>query len=328
MRGAPHQADLCTLLSGGVGGAKLALGLSRVLAPESLTIIANTGDDFRHLGLKICPDLDTLMYTLADLVNSETGWGRREETWRFMAALEQFGGETWFRLGDADLACHVERTRRLSAGDSLSEITQSFCARLGVGSRILPMSDEDVSTRVQTSGGELEFQDYFVRQRAQPALRAVRFDGASVARPAGGVLEALTRATAILIAPSNPYLSIDPILSVPGLRSRIAATRESRLAPVVAVSPIVAGQALKGPTAKIMAEFGHSVGPVAIARHYAGLLDGIVVDDADAGQAAELRSLGVAVAATQTVMNSEGDKMALARFTLQFAETLQRRNNC
>lgn len=313
-------ADPCrvALLSGGVGGAKLALGLARTVPPEDLTVIANTGDDFVHLGLKICPDLDTLSYTLAGIVNPETGWGRREETWNFMHALRGLAGETWFRLGDGDLALHVERTRRLAAGETLSAIARDICAQLGVKSSIVPMSDDVVSTLVRTGEGELAFQDYFVRREAVPRVLSLRFAGADRARPSPGALAALAQAGAILLAPSNPFLSIDPILAIPGLRAAIAATA----APVVAVSPIVAGKALKGPTAKIMAELGLVAGPAAIAQHYAGLLDGLVIDELDARHAPEIRSLGVTVATTQTVMRSEADKMALARFTLRFAQSL------
>jgi LPPG:FO 2-phospho-L-lactate transferase len=312
-----------TLLSGGVGGAKLAVGFATALPPENLTVIANTGDDFVHLGLKICPDLDTLTYTLAGIVNPDTGWGRRDETWTFMDALRGLGGETWFRLGDGDLALHVERTRRLAAGESLSTVARGVCARLGVKSLIVPMSDDVVSTLVRTSEGELAFQDYFVRRQAMPRLLAVRFAGADGARPAPAALDALREAGAIVLAPSNPFLSIDPILAVPGVRAAIAASA----AAVVAVSPIVAGKALKGPTGKIMAERGLAPGPAAIAQHYAGLLDGLVVDDLDLRQAPEIRALGIAVATTQTVMRCGDDKVALARFTLQFAQSLAGRKS-
>lgn len=313
-----RDQDRVALLSGGVGGAKLALGLARTVPPENLTIIANTGDDFVHLGLRICPDLDTLTYTLAGIVNLKTGWGRREETWNFMAALRGFGGETWFHLGDRDLALHVERTRRLAAGETLSAFVRGVSARLGVQCPILPMSDDVIATEVRTIEGELAFQEYFVRRQAVPRLLAVRFAGADAARPAPGVLGALEGAGAIVVAPSNPFLSIDPILAIPGLRAAIAAAA----APVVAVSPIVSGRALKGPAAKIMTELGLVPGPAAIAQHYAGLLDGLVIDDLDAEDAPAIRALGIAVATTQTVMRSEDDKSALARFTLQFARSL------
>ena len=241
-------------LSGGVGGAKLALGLYRVLPPDTLTVVANTGDDFEHLGLAISPDLDTLLYTLSGQANPELGWGRRGETWTFMAALEALGGETWFRLGDGDLATHVERTRRLKAGESLSAISTISAAGSASRARLLPMSDDQVRTRLRTDAGWLDFQDYFVRLRCEPIVRELAFAGAGDARPHPDFLAALAdpKLRAVVLCPSNPFISIDPILAVPGVRAALRACR----APVVAVSPIVAGQAVKGPTAKMMAELG------------------------------------------------------------------------
>ena len=241
-------------LSGGVGGAKLALGLYRVLPPGALTVVANTGDDFEHLGLAISPDLDTLLYTLAGIDNPATGWGRRDETWNFMAALERLGGETWFKLGDGDLATHVERTRRLAAGESLSQITDDFRRRLGISARLLPMSDDPVRTRLLTAEGWLDFQDYFVRRQCAPIVREIAFAGAAAARPHPDFLAALADPALrmVVICPSNPLISIDPILSLPGVREALRACR----APVVAVSPIIGGKAVKGPTAKMMAELG------------------------------------------------------------------------
>jgi len=315
-------ADTWLLLSGGVGGAKLALGLDRLLPRGALTVIANTGDDFNHLGLAISPDLDTLMYTLADAVSPETGWGCRDETWNFMAALERLGGKTWFRLGDRDLATHVERTRRLAAGETLSKITQDLCERLGLGSRIIPMSDARVETRVATADGVLSFQDYFVRRHAQPAVAGLHYAGARDAAPPADALEALgdSRLRAIFIAPSNPWLSIDPILAVPALRD---ALRETRV-PVVAVSPIVGGAALKGPTAKIMGEFGLPVTSGSIARHYREYLDGLILDTADAGEIAAIEEPGLAAVAAPTVMRSLDDKVSLARIAIEFAATLHK----
>src|SRR5437763_8426692 len=236
-------------LSGGVGGAKLALGLYRILPPDTLTVVANTGDDFEHLGLSISPVLDTLLYTLSGNDNLELGWGRRGETWSFMAALEALGGETWFRLGDRDLATHIERTRRLEAGETLSRITADFCRRLGVQTKILPMSDDAVRTGVRTPQGWLAFQDYFVRRRCEPRVTELAYEGAAAARPQGEILAALAdpRLRAVVICPSNPFLSIDPILAVPGMREAMAGSR----APVVAVAPIISGRAVKGPTAKM-----------------------------------------------------------------------------
>lgn len=305
-------------LSGGIGGAKLALGLSRVLPPDDLLVVCNTGDDFEHLGLAISPDLDTVMYTLAGLANRELGWGRHDETWSFMATLEALGGESWFRLGDRDLAVHVERTRRLRAGDTLSAITTDFCARLGVAPRVLPMSDDPVRTRVHTDEGWLDFQDYFVRGRCAPVVRRLAFAGADAARPQSQVLEALAdpRLEAIVICPSNPFISIDPILAVPGMRAALAARR----APLVAVSPIIGGRAVKGPTAKMMTELGLSPSPGTVAALYGDLLDGYVVDHADVD---EVTGIKPQVAMAQTLMTTLADREALACTVLEVASALR-----
>jgi LPPG:FO 2-phospho-L-lactate transferase len=304
-------------LSGGIGGAKLALGLYRVLPPDSLMVVCNTGDDFQHLGLSISPDLDTVLYTLAGIANPETGWGRANETWSFMQALERLGGETWFRLGDADLATHVERTRRLAAGETLSAISDAFSRRLGVRARVAPMCDEPVRTMVRTDGGVLPFQRYFVERRCAPKVSGFEFRCASEARPTPALLEALgsEQLEAVVICPSNPFISIDPILAVPGMRGAIAACR----APVVAVSPIIGGRAIKGPTAKMMAELGLPTSASAVAKHYGGLLDGFVLDHADADQASEIDSPSLA---TRTLMVSEDDKRTLASEVLAFARGL------
>lgn len=302
-----------------MGGAKLALGLDRALPGGSLTVIANTGDDFRHLGLAISPDLDTLVYTLGDAVNPETGWGRRDETWSFMQALGDLGGETWFRLGDRDLATHVERTVRLAAGESLSQVTRELCGRFGIATRILPMTDAAAPTRVLTADGPLPFQDYFVRRGAQPVVTGFEYGGAS-ADPPPDALAAISdpRLRGILIAPSNPWLSIDPLLAIPALR---AALRGAQV-PVVAVTPIVAGAALKGPTAKIMGELGLPVDAVSIARHYRGLLHGFILDRADAAAIRAVEELGIRAVATETIMRSQEDRIALARFAMGFAAAL------
>ena len=304
-------------LCGGVGGAKLALGLQRIVEPGGLTVVVNTGDDFEHLGLCISPDIDTTLYTLAGLAHPEQGWGRADETWSFMEALERLGGESWFRLGDRDLALHVERTRRLAAGEPLSAIIADFAARLGLATRVLPMTDERVRTWVDTPGGALAFQHYFVKQRTVPRVTQIRFEGAGAARPAAAALEALAREdlAAVVICPSNPYLSIDPILAVAGWREALRATR----VPVVAVSPLIAGQAVKGPTAKIMRELGLEVSPLTVARHYAGLVGGFVVDEADAALA---RKLDVPVCIAPTLMRTLEDKERLAREVLAFARAL------
>jgi LPPG:FO 2-phospho-L-lactate transferase len=307
-------------LCGGVGGAKLALGLYRVLGPGQLTVIANTGDDFEHLGLHVSPDVDTVLYTLAGLDNPETGWGRAGETWSFMAALGALGGETWFRLGDGDLAIHVERTHRLAAGRSLTEITADFRTRLGVTARLLPMSNDALRTVIHTAEGALPFQRYFVEKRCEPVVTGIAFDGAKTAQPNPAFLAALAdpKLRAVMICPSNPFISIDPILSLPGVRDGLAACR----APVVAVAPIVGGRAIKGPTAKIMGELGFPATAAAVASHYGALLDGFVLDDADARAAADME---IPVTTTRTVMKSPGDREALARDVLAFADLLAQR---
>ena len=305
-------------LSGGVGGAKLALGLCDVLEePGRLTVVANTGDDFAHLGLTICPDLDTLTYTLAGLANEETGWGRAGESGTFMEALGALGGETWFFLGDKDLALHVERTRRLQAGESLSAVTSDLCARLGIQARIVPMSDDAVPTIVETDEGPLAFQHYFVRERCRPRVVGFRHEGADRARPAAAFLDALAAPGlgAVIVCPSNPYISIDPILAVPGVRAALGACA----APVIAVSPIVGGRAVKGPTAKMMAERGVAPSAAGVAQHYGGLIDGFVLDEADRAQADGIEATGVAVDVTHTVMTGRAEKQALARAVLAFA---------
>jgi LPPG:FO 2-phospho-L-lactate transferase len=311
------EKSLVVALSGGIGGTKLALGLSRVLAPGDLMVVANTGDDFEHLGLAISPDIDTLMYTLGGLDDPQRGWGRRDETWTFMAALAKLGGETWFQLGDGDLATHIERTRRLHAGESLSAVTADLCRRLGIATHIVPMSDDRVRTRLRTREGWLDFQDYFVRRRCEPEVSGLAYDGAAEARAHPDVVAALRdpRLRAVVICPSNPYLSIAPILAVPGLRDAIAACG----APVVAVSPIIGGRAVKGPTAKMMTELGLPVTATAVARHYAGLIDGYVLDHADAGIAGEL-SFPVTVA--HTLMLTLDDRERLARAVLDAAAAL------
>lgn len=303
-------------LAGGVGGAKLAHGLAQVLPPEALTVVVNTGDDFEHLGLHVSPDLDTVMYTLAGLANPETGWGQRNETWSFMDALGRLGGPTWFRLGDRDLATHVERTRRLRRGESLTHVTAALCAALGIHPLILPMSDDPVRTWLDTDEGELEFQEYFVRRRCEPRVRAVRFVGVEAARPTPAVLAALNEASAVILCPSNPFLSLDPILNLPGLRERAARK------PLVAVSPIVGGQALKGPAAKLLAELGLDVSAVAVAEHYGDLLTGFVLDAVDAALHPALEARGLHVLVTDTVMHTDADRARLARETLDFAASL------
>ncbi len=303
-----------TVLTGGVGGAKLALGLCHAIPAEEVTAIVNTGDDFTHLGLAVSPDLDTLLYTLCGKANPVQGWGRADETWTFMEAIRSLGGEDWFALGDGDLALHVLRTNRLRRGETLSAVVADFARAWGIKSRLLPMSDDLVATRVQTDEGELDFQHYFVRRRCQPQVRSIRFAGAQAARAAPGVVEALHDSRAILIAPSNPYLSIDPILAVPSIRQALLETQ----VPIVAVSPIVAGEAVKGPTAKIMREMGLQVTAATVSRHYDELLDGLLIDERDPPVA-----LDVAQARTDTLMKTLDDRIRVANAALGLADSLQ-----
>ncbi len=299
-------------LSGGIGGAKLALGLAQVLPPGQLTVVANVGDDFEHLGLAISPDIDTLTYTLAGLDNAKLGWGRRDETWSFMETLAALGGETWFRLGDRDLALHLERTRRLRAGEVLSDVTGNFCRRLGVGARILPATDDKVRTLLRTERGWMDFQPWFVGLRAEPAVEEVAFAGAERARPLPAVLDAVASADAIVICPSNPFISIEPMLAVPGFRAALMGAR----APVIAVSPLIGGRAVKGPTAKMMAELGMQVSARAVAERYGDLLDIYVADEVDAGG---LDGLACRVVLAPTLMTTLAEKAALARIVLRVA---------
>jgi len=313
----------CLALSGGVGGAKLVLGLSRILPPEDLVVVANTGDDFEHLGLHVSPDVDTVLYTLAGTANPETGWGRKDETWNFLEAMGEIGGETWFRLGDRDLALHVERTRRLRQGGSLSAVTEAVARALRIGPRVVPMSDDAVRTVVHTrDGADLAFQHYFVRDRCVPAVRGFSFQGIDRAQPSPGFAAALADSalSAIVVCPSNPFVSVDPILRLPGVE---AALRRRR-APMVAVSPIVGGEALKGPAAKMMSELGLPRSAVEVARYYAErqLLSGFVLDQADEALAGAVAELGVAVEVAPTVMRTLEDRVELAERVLTFAASL------
>jgi LPPG:FO 2-phospho-L-lactate transferase len=309
-------------LAGGVGGAKLAAGLAQILG-ERLTILVNTGDDFEHFGLHISPDLDTVMYTLAGIANSVTGWGIAGESWTFMDQVARLGGQTWFNLGDRDLATHAIRTEWLNRGETLTAVTAHLCRALGVRSVVLPMSDHSVRTVVHSGDQALSFQDYFVRLKCDVPVRALSFDGAASAkfnealRDLGNSLEPL----AIVICPSNPYLSIDPILALPGLREWI----KSVGAPVVAVSPIVGGKAIKGPAEKIMRELGLDPSAAAIGRHYGDLLTGLVIDAVDEDSAEEVSASGVAVLSTQTIMRVAQDRVNLARDCLAFIDDLLQR---
>jgi LPPG:FO 2-phospho-L-lactate transferase len=304
------------VLTGGVGGAKLVLGLAQIMPPDQITAIVNTGDDFRHLGLAVSPDLDTLLYTLAGKSNEAQGWGRAGETWSFLDCVRSLGGPDWFALGDGDLALHVLRTARLANGDPLSAITADFARAWSVGVRMLPMTDDQVGTELTTDHGRMEFQRYFVEHRCRPAVSAVHFTGAGQATPAPGVLAALAdpATTAILIAPSNPYLSVDPILAVPGMRAALATAP----APVVAVSPLVGGQAVKGPTAKLMRELGVAVTPASIAAHYAGILAGMLVDMRDPDPIP-----GLPTATADTLMTTLSDRARVAAAALALAGRLR-----
>ena len=310
---------LIVALAGGVGGAKLADGLARVLAPGELTVVVNTGDDFELHGLRICPDLDTVMYTLGGLANPATGWGLAGDTFQALEMVGRYGGETWFRLGDRDLATHIIRTHWLRQGKTLSEVTAHLAAALGIASPILPMTDDVVATMVQTDEGELAFQEYFVRRGWQVPVRGLRLAGVEAARPAPGVLAALAAAEAIILCPSNPFLSLDPILALRGVREAL-----QKAHPVVAVTPIVGGRALKGPAAKMMAELGLEVSSVTVAAHYRDFLDGFVLDAVDGQQGAPIEALGPRVLVTDTVMRTPDDRARLAREVLAFADVLRR----
>ena len=303
-------------LTGGIGGAKLALGLAHVLGPEEVAFVVNTGDDFEHLGLHISPDLDTLTYTLAGRSNTDTGWGRGDESWHFMTALEELGGETWFQLGDRDLALHVERTRMLAAGATLTEVSRHVCASLGIDHPILPMSDDPVRTIVHTPEGPLSFQHYFVRDRCRPEVAGFDFQGAGEAAPNPRILEVLQDCRGILICPSNPFVSVDPILAVPGMRAAL----KSCPAPLVAVSPIVGDRAIKGPTAKMMRELDVPSTARQVALHYGDLLDGFLLDEQDAAQHG---TLPVPTAVAQSVMVTLEDRIGLAEAAVRFIEDLR-----
>ena len=295
-------------LAGGVGGAKLVDGLAQILPPEDLTVIVNTGDDFEHYGLYICPDLDTVCYTLAGLANPETGWGRADETWNAMENARMLAGPSWFNLGDQDLGTHLERTRRLREGDSLSRITKDFCKAWGVEHTVLPMSDKPVRTIVETEDGELAFQEYFVHRRCEPRVTGFRFEGVEAAEPAPGAREAIQSADAVVICPSNPWVSIDPIL-------RVIPKMEK---PVYAVSPIIGGQAVKGPAAKMYRELGIEPSALAVANHYREMLKGFVLDSTDAQLEEGVEGLNLKVCVTNTLMSSHDDRKRLARQVLDF----------
>ncbi len=302
-----------TALAGGVGAARLLSGVAGILPPEDLTIIANTGDDFRWMGLYICPDLDTITYTLAGLANPATGWGVRDDTFSCLERLKTLGVDTWFRLGDKDLATHFLRTDLIDKRHTLTEATRIICLHNGVGVRIFPMTDSPVPTLVHTTEGTLDFQDYFVRRKCAPVIRGFSYEGIDASVPAPGVLDAIAKADVVLCCPSNPFVSIGPILAVPGIRAALQATP----AKVVAVTPIVAGRALKGPTAEMMGQLGLEVSAASVAGLYRDFLDVFVLDQRDEGLRGRIESIGLGVIMAETIMEDMTARAALARTLLE-----------
>ena len=301
-----------TALAGGIGASKLLLGLSGVIDPEEMTVIANTGDDIELFGLRVCPDLDTVTYTLAGVVNQETGWGLAGDTFHLLKSLSLYGEPAWFNLGDRDLATHIYRTNQLRHGHTLTEVSDQIRRSFEVRSKILPMSDAYTPTRVVTDEGEMHFQEYFVRRRCEPRVQEIRFDGIETSRPAAGVLNAIVEADAVIVCPSNPFISIGPILAVPGIRESLTRTR----ATVVAVAPIIGGRALKGPAADMLRDLGHEVSARGVAAMYQDFLDIFILDETDSELALEIRSLGLQVFSTNTVMNTIANKEELAQYVL------------
>ena len=307
-------------VSGGVGGAKLALGLEKIIQSEDLMVVGNVGDDFRHFGLHISPDIDTLLYTLSGKSDVEKGWGLANETWQFMSAMKELGGDTWFQLGDRDLATHVERTRRLQNGESLSEITDYFRRTFGIGATIIPATDDQLRTIVETDIGVLNFQEYFVRERCNPRIHNLHFQDSESAFPQQELTKALRnkKLQSIIFCPSNPLLSIDPILSIQGLERAFVDSG----AKIVAVTPIVGGAAIKGPAAKNLSELGYPVSATTVAKHYQGLIHGFVLDKRDREETKQIEKLGIAVLVAETIMNDLETKIQLAEKTLQFAKSI------
>ena len=303
-------------LAGGVGAARFLDGLARVLAPERIFIIGNTGDDAEIHGLHISPDLDTVTYTLAGLADPKRGWGIRGDSFRCLEALGRLGAETWFQLGDQDLATHLYRTERLRQGATLTQITAEISAALGVRSQIVPMSDDRVGTRVCTPAGELEFQTYFVKRRARDKVLNLRFEGASEAAPVGGVIEAITGAEAIILCPSNPFISIGPILAVPGIRVVLERRRDR----VLAISPIVGGRALKGPAAHMMKSMRLRPAAAEVARLYADFAGTFILDKVDRKQAVEVENLGMRPVVTNTIMRGPRERKSLAQVVIRALE--------
>ena len=317
------------VIAGGVGGAKLAFGLAKVVPAQDLTVVVNVGDDFTHLGLRICPDLDTVTYTLAGLDNRDTGWGLAADTFQALESLQKLGGPTWFRLGDRDLATHLMRMSLLAEGLRLTEATSRICQALGVGPKVLPATDDAVPTRVITDEGELDFQDYFVRRRCEPRVTDIVFAGIEQASASAEVVAALEVADIVVFAPSNPFVSIQPVLALPiGGQSAHGIEHSGKAATIrdlvarkaaVAVSPIVGGEAIKGPAAKMMLELGLDVSPVGVARRYVGTVRAFVMDEVDATRVPEVEALGLRVRTAQSIMRTDEDRVALARECLELA---------
>ncbi len=303
---------MIVVFTGGTGGTKLVQGLQQVVAPEELTVVVNTGDDLEWWGLHVSPDVDSVLYGLAGLLSGDRGWGVEGDSFRCLERMKQLGQASWFSLGDLDLATHLTRTAMLRAGKSLSEATAELAAKMGIGARVLPMSDERVSTILDTAKGRLTFQEYFVRERHQVEARAVHFEGAEDARPAPGVLESIATADAIVFAPSNPVTSIGPILAVAGIREALRSTK----APIAAVSPIVGGAAVSGPAGQLMEMMGWPSTIAGVAKAYEDFLDMLIVDRVDEVEASKLRSAKLPVACSNTIMKSAEDKRALARFVV------------
>ena len=309
------------VIAGGVGAAKFLRGLVQVVEPRSVTAVVNVADDFRLHGLAISPDLDTVTYTVSDQVNPETGWGRVGESWRVMEELDRYGGETWFSLGDLDLALHLFRTQRLSEGATLREISSEVAAAWKLGLDLLPVSNDPIATKLEVDGSDIDFQDYFVARKHDVAITAVRFEGIENAAPAPGVLDAINTADTIVLAPSNPIVSIGPVIGVPGVRDALAARRER----VVAMSPIVGGAALKGPAARMLTELGHDASAVGVARLYRDLASVLVIDDADADLAAAVAAEGMRPFVTDTIMSDPERAADIARTTLGAVDTEESR---
>lgn len=308
-------------LAGGVGGAKLIHGLAKLLPPEELSVIVNTGDDFEYLGLNISPDLDTVCYTLADLANPVTGWGRKDESWTIYQEIAALHGPNWFHLGDKDLATHIFRTYKLNQGLTLSEITAEFCRCWGVNHTVFPMSDQSVRTVVHTAGGEaLGFQEYFVHQACEPVVEHFEFVGIEDARPLPQAISAIKACDVVIISPSNPWVSIDPILKIPGY---VEAIREK---PVIAVSPLIGGKALKGPAAKMYEELGVKPSAAAVAKHYQDILTGFVIDNQDRQELEKIERWRIIALVTNILMKNNQDRFRLAEEVLRFCETILNRS--